>query len=70
MQGTDKSTRPRWLVICDDEREEHNTRSQARKAAAEINRHPANRDIRRHGGYRNVDGVARVIDRNLLEGSR
>lgn len=60
----EKSER-RWLVICDGERDAFASRSQARAAARRINRHPANVDIRRYGGYRNVDGVARVIDRRI-----
>ena len=52
----------RWMVECDDELEFYRTREAAREAARQINRHPANRDVRRFGGYNNVDGVARVID--------
>jgi|GEM_PF-5248857 len=54
------ATRREWLVECDDERRRFATRAQAREYAGWLNRHPANRDIRAHGPYRNVDGRARV----------
>lgn len=57
------TTQHRWLVVCDDETWTFRTRAGARAQAARLNRHPANVDIRLHGGYSNVDGHARVIDR-------
>lgn len=52
----------RWLVECDDERFNYRSRERARAAAARLNSHPANVNIRAYGPYRNVDGRARVID--------
>ena len=53
----------RWIVVCDNERSAYRTRKEAREAAARLNRHPADADIRRLGPYANVNGVARVVDR-------
>lgn len=52
----------RWAVEIDDEITFHYSRAEAREVAGWHNRHPANSAIRAHGPYRNVDGVARVID--------
>ena len=52
----------RWGVVCDDERWVFSTRARAREWAARVNRHPANANIRMFGPYRNVDGVARLVD--------
>lgn len=54
----------RWIVACDDERWEFRTRAEARAWARKVGSHPANADIRAHGPYTNVDGIARVIDRH------
>lgn len=52
----------RWAVVIDDERRTFRTRREAREWARRIARHPANVDIRTHGGYLNVDGTPRVLD--------
>ena len=52
----------RWLVECDDEHKSFSSRSAAREYAARLANHPANVNIRRFGPYKNVDGIARIID--------
>jgi hypothetical protein len=52
----------RWLVICDDEMSNFQTREQAKSYANWLNRHPSNSNIRVYGPYKNVKGVASVID--------
>jgi hypothetical protein len=52
----------RWAVEIDGEREFCKTRSEARKAAAQIRRHPSNVNTRRFGPYANCDGIPRVVD--------
>lgn len=59
---TYRSYSHRWLVVCDDERKSYHSRSAARYAAAALNGHPANANIRRFGPYANARGAARVID--------
>lgn len=56
-----------WVVECDDEVWSFRTRAQAREYARRLNRHPANAGIRQCGGYRNVDGVARVYARDVYD---
>ena len=56
------ATTERWMVVCDDERRRFRTRAAARDWARGENAHPSNVDVRRFGPYRNVDGVARILD--------
>ena len=62
IDGKIKMFNHRWLVVCDDETHSFQSREKARKNARWQNGHPANVNIRMCGPYKNVDGIARVID--------
>ena len=50
----------KWRVKCDDEVWFFDTRNKARKFAKHLKNHPANKNIRAFGPYKNADGIVTI----------